>query len=218
MQIWVNYNNFNPKKCYLRHHLGESSYTALDVLLFFSQVYFVPNFTMSNERPVTVRKSAPKWTSDGEDEWKICIVHNVRKTQTSCTKIKPLSDITIKSIRKYVVLRQKQVTASLRMDKICSNVPEDFDKQKHGYHRWYLQTFTNNKDLKTFDENQNSTDHCELSGAGIRTSTRVSAAESSSTLFPQDEWIFLWKEQKADARRSERNINDMCDIYCEGLN
>ena len=29
---------------------------------------------------------------------------------------------------------------------------------------------------------------------------------------------FLWKEQKADARRFETNINDMCDIYCGGLN
>ena len=58
------------------------------ILLFFSQVYFFRNFTMSDERPVTVRKSAPKRTSDGEDEWKICIVHNVRKPKTSCTKIK----------------------------------------------------------------------------------------------------------------------------------
>ena len=68
--------------------------------------------------------------------------------------------------------------------------------KKHGYHRWCLQTFTNNKGLKTFDENQNSTDHCELSGAGIRTSTRVSAAASSSTLFPQYECIFCGKNRK----------------------
>ena len=34
MQIWVNYNNFNPKKCYLHSHLGES--TCIVLFCWFS--------------------------------------------------------------------------------------------------------------------------------------------------------------------------------------
>jgi len=55
----------------------------------------------------------------------------------------PLSSAQFASVTEAVNIRQLQTAECNRLNYICSRVPEMYDPDKHGCHRWCYKNFTN---------------------------------------------------------------------------
>ena len=153
--------------------------------------------TMSNEQPVALKRrrlSAPEPVTSG----KICIVHYPKFSGD--TQVRSLTEHSFRTIRNSVMIRQQHTSTSVRLDSICSQIPEEFDDLLHGCHRWCYTNFTNVSKFSSAgdDDNRENGDNSEVcsGSAATRKSGRSAgasaAAEGNSSigLFPRDQCIF----------------------------
>ena len=142
---------------------------------------------MTDEHPVTVkkRKMFNKTVSGLQ-----CVLHfDQNKTDFS---IKPINDVNYAAILKAVSVRQNESNPDLRLDSICSKIPQVIDHSSHGFHRWCYCRFTN---VARILQRPKPLDSME-SLADTRSSGRRVSSEVSSTLFPQNQCLFCDKEKK----------------------
>lgn len=86
----------------------------------------------------------------------------------------------------------------IRLDQICSQVPDMLDTSIHGIHRSCYQSFTNISTIQKRKHTQSDKEEKEVSIASKR-----SRQSESSRLFPADECIFCGKMRKWVRRRFE---------------
>ena len=65
-----------------------------------------------------------------------CIVHYDQHEQHTTKEVRPLSGAQFQSICYARDTRRDQISDTVRLDRICENIPESFNSQVHGSHRW----------------------------------------------------------------------------------
>ena len=142
---------------------------------------------MSKEHDVQLKVSKKK-SGKGDKEYQLCIIHY--DSNKSETDIRPFTDCSFSKIKEVAEFRQRSEDENSRLDRICQNLPKEFDTLAHGYHRKCYQYFTNiaclKRSVSTESEHENNTS---------KRSKRLSGNKAtSSVLFPSDKCIFCNKE------------------------
>ena len=98
---------------------------------------------MSDEKPLQCRKL--KESKVGDPSAPICIVHYAHSTDH---EVKPLYENSFNKIKDAQKVRQAQMQDSSRLDEICRKIPENFEPEVHGSHKWCYKNFTHVYRLK----------------------------------------------------------------------
>jgi len=75
-----------------------------------------------------------------------CIIHYEGNKKD--TTLRPLSIENLQTIQTACVVWQCQESIALKLDEICSNIPEVFDDTVHKAHRWCLKKLTKVSSMK----------------------------------------------------------------------
>ena len=126
---------------------------------------------------------------------KTCIVHYTKFSGD--VQVRSLTEHSFSTIRNSVKIRQQHTSTSVRLDSICSQVPEEFDDLLHGCHRWCYTNFTNVSKFSAAGDDANM-DNGDVSSSSAATrksgrsagATAVTEGNSSLGLFPRDQCIF----------------------------
>ncbi|KAH3812645.1 hypothetical protein DPMN_141081 [Dreissena polymorpha] len=147
---------------------------------------------MGKERPVRIKRSSKRKSGSAKNVGeKICIIHF--RQNKSDTTIKPLTDKTFEKIKSVVTERQASDDELIRLDDICSLVPEKVNQDIHGVHRWCYQSFTNSSSYLKRKS-------CDESKIQYPSASKRSRVSEKSTLFPYEVYI-LWKSTQVDQRK-----------------
>lgn len=93
---------------------------------------------MSDEKPVPLKKLK---RGVGEQKGRFCIVHYDRNKAD--LRLRPRSDVAFQAIKETVAFRNTLLNPCHRLEDICRNVPQIYDAEYHGIHRWCYKNFTN---------------------------------------------------------------------------
>jgi hypothetical protein len=150
---------------------------------------------MGKERPVRIKRSSKRKSGSAKNVGeKICIIHF--RQNKSDTTIKPLTDKTFEKIKSVVTERQASDDELIRLDDICSLVPEKVNQDIHGVHIWCYQSFTNSSSYLKRKS-------CDESKIQYPSASKRSRVSEKSTLFPY-ECIFCGKVRKSIKGKEEQ--------------
>ena len=169
---------------------------------------------MADERPLSIKRKFSTVLGDGKLS---CIVHFVANNKDK--DIVPLSDSQWETLRRAADTRQLQTNPDTRLDEICNSLPEVFNSDIHGQHRWCFKKFTNVSRLLSEVGGLTSTPSTSSmpSGAagkqtpGTRLSCRQRTTTAETVLFPQDECLFCRKENKWVQKQRETLVKCLTD-------
>ena len=100
-----------------------------------------------------------------------------------------LTEASFFAIGRSADVRQTQENIALRLDDICKLLPQHFNSDIHGSHKWCYRQFTNI--TRMLKRKHPIGEHAQESTAVSRSSTRCPQKEKSGLLFPQKECLFL---------------------------
>lgn len=137
---------------------------------------------MSDEKPLPLKRSVSRTLGE-----KRCVIHFIQNKSDDI--LRSFSVQSFQKIRECVEIRRKQLAEHHRMQSVCNQVPVDLEVDRHFYHRWCYQKFTNLQKINkraVASENE----------GGASTSKRNRRSSAAVTLFPSDSCIFCHKNRK----------------------
>ena len=127
------------------------------------------------------------------------------------TTFKPLTEAAFRKIKSAVNQRRASNEEYIRLDDICRSVPDKYDTQYHGIHRWCYQSFTN---ISTYGKKKRSVDS-ESPLQGPRSSKRPRLSQTS-TIF-SFECIICDKTRKSVKGKEKNLIKCVTDTADESI-
>lgn len=161
---------------------------------------------MASEKPVDLKR---KKTVKQETNIRICVIHN--RGLNKHGEIKPFSEVSWGKIQEAKDLRLKSSNALERKFDICEQIPQTWDKLKHGYHRPCYSTFTQlpkQSRKRTLDE--------DIATHSPR-KRREQVPHSSTTLFDQNSCIFCQRKNKYMNRKPDILIQCVTDCAKDSI-
>jgi len=142
------------------------------------------SLNMSDEKPVQLKRqrssSVFSWDND-----LTCIVHYEHSRDS---EIRPLSESQYRCITESAAIRQASAGDGHRLDSICSDIPQIFDANLHGAHRWCYKNFTNVSRLRS---RSTTVTPAHQTTPPLRSSARSSCtSRPCADIFPQDKCLF----------------------------
>ena len=146
------------------------------LVLINNQYFLVSDIAKMAEHPVKLQRGRALKKQKKQLSKITCIIHFPELKTDKI--VRNLSAISFNKIKESASLRQSQEDATVRLDDICSELPDNLNENLHGIHRQCYQKFTNISNIK-----KRKIRHEEDEDAGPSTSKRKRTA-SSAILFP----------------------------------
>ena len=119
----------------------------------------------------------------------------------------PVSSSQYDTTCKAAAVRQRQTADYHRLDDICSQIPQNFDPDKHGCHRSCYRRFTNVFRLK--DDSVEDPD-TSLAATAVQTSARTAKVRAEYALLPRLNVYFAVKNASTFEEKSTSEYLSKC--------
>ena len=116
------------------------------------------------ENPLQLKREF-KTNNKKKQQGLFCIIHYTK--QKSEKEVRPLTVVSFKKIKDSAEIRQSKRNVNEKLDEIFDNIPKEFQKDKHGIHRWCYKNFTNTTSIL---KRKNDSDEAGLSNSKRRKS------------------------------------------------